>query len=166
MSNPRNAHCSFCGARYPADAGWPRVCTSCHKTTYRNPLPVAVLLVPTPAGLLAVRRGIQPKPGQLALPGGYIDFGETWMQACVRELREETGLEFPAAEVRHHATLSSELGDGVLIVFGRLPLRSTIDLSAFQPTAETSELAYVRQPSELCFPLHEQAAAAYFAENA
>lgn len=165
LANQRNSHCSFCGGRYPPEAGWPRICAICSKTTYRNPLPVAVLLVPTSAGLLAVRRGIQPKLGQLALPGGYIDFGETWMEACVREVREETGLEFPAAEVRHHATLSSELGDGVLIVFGRLAFRSKIDLSDFQPTAETSELTFIREPSELCFPLHVKAAEAYFSEN-
>ena len=38
--------CSFCGMRFPEDAGRPRCCPACGNTTYRNPLPVAVALVP------------------------------------------------------------------------------------------------------------------------
>ena len=42
----QHSHCSFCGTPFVPDAPWPRLCTSCGETTWRNPLPVGVLLFP------------------------------------------------------------------------------------------------------------------------
>ena len=75
------AHCTFCGARFPPGRPWPRRCGACGVTSYLNPKPVAVALQPVGAGLLVVRRGIPPAEDALALPGGYIDVGETWQEA-------------------------------------------------------------------------------------
>ena len=41
--------------------------------------------------VVLIRRG-RPPPGH-ALPGGFVDIGETVEQAAVREAREETGLD-------------------------------------------------------------------------
>ena len=42
--------------------------------------------------ILLIRRGKAPQKGVHALPGGKLDEGETFLEACLRELREETGL--------------------------------------------------------------------------
>lgn len=42
--------------------------------------------------LLLIERGKAPGKGKLALPGGFVGLQETFFQACVRELIEETGL--------------------------------------------------------------------------
>src|SRR2546422_5115967 len=43
--------------------------------------------------LVAVRRKNDPYRGMPALPGGFVELGETTVEAVVREVREETGLE-------------------------------------------------------------------------
>jgi 8-oxo-dGTP diphosphatase len=42
--------------------------------------------------LLLIRRGNPPHKGKYALPGGFVDVGETVEDACRRELMEEAGI--------------------------------------------------------------------------
>lgn len=48
--------------------------------------------------VLLVRRARAPLVGTWSLPGGAIELGETAAEACVREVREETGLEVAVVE--------------------------------------------------------------------
>lgn len=156
----KHSHCSFCGAAFAADAGWPRECAGCGNVTYRNPTPVAVAVLPVESGLLTVRRGIEPRRGMLALPGGYIEYGESWQAAAARELFEETGIEAPPAKAEVFDVLSAP--DGTLLVFALLPPAIRDLLPAKPPGHESLELVVIDEPAELAFPLHTRVAAAFF----
>ncbi|MCC6996721.1 MAG: NUDIX domain-containing protein, partial [Deltaproteobacteria bacterium] len=109
--------------------------------------------------------GIEPHIGKLALPGGYINLGESWQRAATREVEEETGLVVDTAGVRDFRVLSAP--DGTVLVFGTagaLPANA-LDVAAFEPSHETSELCIVRAPQELAFPLHTQVLAEWFARK-
>ena len=50
------------------------------------------IVIPMEEGMVLVRRSNDPFEGQWALPGGFVEVGETVEQAAVRETEEETGL--------------------------------------------------------------------------
>ncbi|MEV0003648.1 NUDIX domain-containing protein [Micromonospora sp. NPDC050980] len=160
------SHCSFCGAAYPAHAGWPRVCPACGETVWRNPVPVAVAVLPvrTPegVGVVAVRRDIEPARGRLALPGGFVEYGEEWSEALVRELREETGLHAEAGDARLFAVHGAPAG-GTMMIFGVLPERLAGDLPPSAPTEEATEWLVLTEPVELAFSTHTRALADFLA---
>jgi ADP-ribose pyrophosphatase YjhB (NUDIX family) len=141
------------------------VCAGCGETTWRNPLPVGLALVPVrmpdggPDGLVVVRRDIEPARGQLCLPGGFIEYGESWPEGAARELREETGLpgdpdEFSLFDV--HSTGAH------ILVFGITPPRDFATLPTPAPGHESSEWLILRKPETVAFPAHTAVIAKFF----
>ena len=161
----KNSHCSFCGQAFDANERWPRVCAVCGNTTFLNPLPVSVILLPVDEGVLLVRRNIEPQIGQLALPGGYMNLGETWQQAGARELLEEAGIIIRPTEVREFCVKSAP-GGTTLLVFGLAQRVKSQDLPDFVPNEETQEMCIVTTPQELAFSTHTEALREYFASRA
>lgn len=66
---------------------------------YRNPTPTADIILQRDSKILMVRRKKDPFKGQLALPGGFINEGETAEEAARREAIEETTLEVEPIEI-------------------------------------------------------------------
>lgn len=51
------------------------------------------VVIPSEDGVVLIRRGSDPYEGMWALPGGFVEVGETVENAAVREAKEETNLD-------------------------------------------------------------------------
>lgn len=78
---------------------------------YRNPLPTVDIIIEIQGGIVLVER--RNPPLGWAIPGGFVDYGESVEACAVREAREETGLDVhltdllyvysrPDRDPRHH----------------------------------------------------------------
>ncbi|MCS3903382.1 ADP-ribose pyrophosphatase YjhB (NUDIX family) [Methylohalomonas lacus] len=88
-------YCSQCGAVValktpPADNRPRYICDSCETIHYQNPKVVAGCLVEANDGrILLCRRAIEPRYGYWTLPAGFMELGETTIEAALRETLEE-----------------------------------------------------------------------------
>jgi NAD+ diphosphatase len=87
-------HCPSCGAAREAELNAIRfTCGACGFIYFYNVAVSSSVAVVDPDGnVLFVRRAHAPGKDKLALPGGFIDRGETAEGAAIREVREESGL--------------------------------------------------------------------------
>ncbi|BBO81367.1 NUDIX hydrolase [Desulfosarcina ovata subsp. sediminis] len=78
---------------------------------YRNPLPTVDIIIEVAGGIVLIER--RNPPHGWAIPGGFLDWGETVEACALREAREETGLvvrleelfyvySHPERDPRHH----------------------------------------------------------------
>ena len=89
------------------------LCPFCGKEIekYRNPFPTVDIIIKLCGGIVLIRR--KNPPYGWALPGGFVDYGESLETAAVREAKEETSLDItlisqfgaysdPARDPRQH----------------------------------------------------------------
>lgn len=62
------------------------------KNAYRNPAPTVDGIVSSGGKIVLVKRKNEPYQGMYALPGGFVEYGESVEDAVIREIKEETGL--------------------------------------------------------------------------
>ena len=78
---------------------------------HRNPIPTVDIIIEIEGQIILIKRK-NPPPGW-AIPGGYVDYGESAEDAARREAKEETGLDIvnlkqfhtystPDRDPRHH----------------------------------------------------------------
>ena len=110
MSEPAGVRCPKCGTTV---------------SVYRNPLlTVDIIIEITGKGIILIER--KNPPYGWAIPGGFVDYGESLEKAALREALEETGLvvkglrQFraysdPDRDPRHHtvSVVFAGVGEGV-----------------------------------------------------
>ena len=67
-------------------------CPHCQEKiqVYRNPVPTVDIIIEVEEAIVLIKR--KNPPHGWALPGGFVDYGESFETAAVREAEEETGL--------------------------------------------------------------------------
>lgn len=117
-------------------------------TQYRNPVPTVDIIIEVAGGIVLIERKNDPKGW--ALPGGFVDYGETLEAAAIREALEETSLHVtnlrllgcysdPARDPRQH-TIST------VYVAQASGIPAAADDAASLAVVPVTDL-----PSELCF---------------
>lgn len=102
-------------------------CPNCGHTseTYKNPVPTVDIIIEYQGGIVLILRK-NPPPGW-AIPGGFVDYGETVEAAAVREAKEETNLDVtglrllsvysdPSRDPRMHTITTVFIGRGAGIL--------------------------------------------------
>ena len=105
--------------------------------------------------VLLTRRKVEPFEGRWCLPGGHIDPDEPARVAVIREVKEETGLDFEASFVGYQDEIIPERGlHAVVLVFIGT---ATGDLVPSEE--EVSEIAWIpieeARPMSLAFGHNE-----------
>lgn len=160
----KDSHCSYCGHPYKK-LEWPRCCANCHNVSFRNPIPVAVVVQPIDDGILLIRRAIEPQIGKWALPGGYVDFGESWQEGAVREMEEEAGLHIEPEQMSLIGVLPSS-NRVTMLVFGEAPALTAAAVAGFEPNEEVSGIMVCKSQElasvDFAFSLHREVAQRWF----
>jgi len=74
-------------------------CDACGYRLYFNAATAVACFARDPKGrVLFIRRAKEPAKGKLAVPGGFVDFGETAEEALCREMLEEVDMQISGLE--------------------------------------------------------------------
>lgn len=100
------------------------ICGKCGSVvlTYKNPLPTVDIVIRNQGGIVLIKR--KNPPFGWALPGGFVDYGESVEQTAVREAKEETSLDVsnlkllgvysaPYRDPRHHTISTVFVADSM-----------------------------------------------------
>jgi ADP-ribose pyrophosphatase YjhB (NUDIX family) len=101
---PEIKYCSICGApveiRIPPDDNRARhVCTACGEIHYQNPKLIVGAIPVWNDQILLCRRAIEPRHGLWTLPAGFMENGETTLEAAARETLEEANAKVELGEL-------------------------------------------------------------------
>ncbi|MCR4823651.1 MAG: NUDIX domain-containing protein [Treponema sp.] len=93
MKNDFN-FCPSCGSKKIKNVNMRKwLCEDCGFDLYNNVASAVGLVIESREGILFERRAKEPRKGFLAFPGGFVDPDESAEEACIRECREEIGVE-------------------------------------------------------------------------
>ena len=90
-------------------------CNECEQVIWRNPKPVAWILIQKDEEFLLVKRAHSPDQGKWDIPGGFLELEEGFREAAVRELEEETGVEVDEKRIEFLDDISFQRGSEYVV---------------------------------------------------
>lgn len=126
-------------------------CQRCQSPHYDYPMVVVTTFVAQADRLLWVQRGLEPQRGKWAIPGGFLENGETLAEGAARELHEEAGILLQPEQLQLYMTGAITFINQIYVGF-----RATVDTPACDPGVESMDCRfYTRQEcpwDEVAYP--------------
>jgi ADP-ribose pyrophosphatase YjhB (NUDIX family) len=151
--------CPRCGAARQAETVGrvPLSCSACGLVYYFNPtVSAAAWIFDADGRVLLLRRAHEPARGKFAIPGGFVDFGETAEAALRREVREEVGIDIDAIAFLTSLPNRYEYREVTYPVLDLVFTARAIDPASARPLDGAAGIEWRRpgeiDPEELAFP--------------
>ncbi len=140
-------YCNLCGhtvsLRIPENDDRERhVCDSCGEIHYLNPRIIVCSLPCYEDKVLLCKRAIEPRYGLWTLPGGFMENGESTLEAAIRETREEANAKIDNLELY---SLFNVVHINQVHLFFRARLQN-LDFSAGSESLEVALFKYDEVP--------------------
>ena len=119
------------------------------ESTYRNPVPTVDIIIETAPGTVVLIRRRNPPLGW-AIPGGFVDYGESLEIAAVREAMEETSLKVELVR-QMHSYSDPRRDDRLHTISTVFTARATGVPQAADDALEAKVFSQDSLPSPLCF---------------
>jgi 8-oxo-dGTP diphosphatase len=136
------------------------ICPDCDFIWYRNPIPAAGAILRRENSILLVKRKFAPRVGDWCFPAGFMEYNESPVECCIRELKEETGLDIKiTSPFRNYAGHDDPRSNAVLMMY----LAEIVggDLVAGDDALEVEFFDLGDIPSNIAFQAHRDAIADY-----
>ncbi len=112
-------------------------CTVCQSWVHEHPSVMLTCFIACGHKLLWIQRKLEPRSGFWAIPGGFMEAGESLAEGAVRELREETGIRLPAESLDFYMTGTITFINQVYVAF-----RAQVASEDCQPGEEATAVAF------------------------
>jgi NAD+ diphosphatase len=137
--------CPKCGSQDISDQDVKAMrCGHCGLIYYHNTASAAAGIIEADGRIILARRRLDPHQGKLDLPGGFVDYGETYEEALAREIKEE--LNWSVCDVRYFCSFPNRYEYRGISYFTAdiVFLCRVEDLSPLCLSAEVSEIVALK----------------------
>lgn len=159
--------CTHCGShvtqKIPEGDNRPRfVCSECQMIHYQNPRIIAGCIAEFENNILLCKRAIEPRIGLWTLPAGFMENGETTIEAAARESYEEACAKI--SDMHLYCTYSIPHISQVYMMY-----RGTLVDGFSEPGEESLQTQLYSESEipwdELAFPVIKESLKLYFADR-
>lgn len=112
-------------------------CSVCENWVHEHPSIMLTCFIACGQKLLWIQRKLDPRSGFWAIPGGFMEAGESLAEGATRELWEETGIRLPAESLDFYMTGTITFINQVYVAF-----RAQVPNENCQPGAEAIAVAF------------------------
>ena len=112
-------------------------CEQCRQPRFDHPTIMLTCFISCGRKLLWIQRKLEPRSGFWAIPGGFMEEGESLAEGAARELWEETGIRLAPEQLQFYMTGTITFINQVYIAF-----RAQVEEERYEPGIESIAVAF------------------------